>query len=72
VDSHDSDRIMYLCNNDKELLRKVLKIIYNDSNGRNDPVVIYYGTEVLMSQSKTIHNDAYGDYRCRLPMKFIS
>jgi len=71
VDSHDSDRIMFRCHDNVKLLQKVLKLLYRDFNERKDPLVIYYGTEDLMSQEDTIHSGEYGDYRCRMPMKFI-
>ena len=31
---------------------------------------MYYGTEDFMTQDRDISCESYGDYRCRLPMKF--
>ena len=70
IDSHDCDRILFRCKNDMNLFDKAVKLLYRDYVGRNDPLIVYYGTEVLMSQEKTIHGEPYGDFRCRQPMKF--
>jgi hypothetical protein len=50
---------------------KALTILFTKFEGRNDPLIIYYGTEDFMSQSKTIYNEDYGDFRTRQPMNFI-
>jgi len=71
IDSHDCDRIMFRCHNNPQILHKALELLYDNYSGRNDPVVIYYGTEDFMTQDDTIRRGSYGDYRCRQPMKFI-
>jgi len=71
IDSHDCDRIMFRCHNNPQLLHKALELLYEEYSGRNDPLVIYYGTEDFMTQEDTIRRGSYGDYRCRQPMKFI-
>jgi len=71
VDSHDQDRIMFRCYNNVKILQKAMDLLYEDYYERNDPLVVYYGTEDLMTQDDTIRRGDYGDYRCRLPMKFI-
>ena len=52
-------------------MMKALTILFTKFEGRNDPLIIYYGTEDFMSQSKTIYNEDYGDFRTRQPMNFI-
>jgi len=71
IDSHDCDRIMYRCHNDIDIQQKALEFLYKDYCERNDPLVVYYGTEDLMTQNDTIRRGSYGDYRCRQPMRFI-
>jgi glycosidase len=71
LDSHDENRLLFTCNNDKKLMMKALTILFTKFEGRNDPLIIYYGTEDFMSQSKTIYNEDYGDFRTRQPMNFI-
>ena len=71
LDSHDENRLLFTCNNDKNLMMKALTILFTKFEGRNDPLIIYYGTEDFMSQSKTIYNEDYGDFRTRQPMNFI-
>ena len=70
IDSHDCDRIMFRCKNNMNLFQKAMKLLYRDYNGRNDPLVIYYGTEDFMNQEKTIYGEPFGDFRCRQPMYF--
>ncbi|OUM66561.1 glycoside hydrolase family 13 protein, partial [Piromyces sp. E2] len=59
VDSHDCDRIMFRCHNNIHILHQALIFLYQDDGERNDPIVVYYGTEDLMSQDDTIRR---GDY----------
>ena len=70
VDSHDCDRIMFRCKNNMDLFQRAIKLLYRDYLGRNDPLVVYYGTEDFMNQEKTINGEPYGDFRCRQPMGF--
>jgi glycosidase len=70
VDSHDSDRIMFRCKNNMDLFQRAIKLLYRDYLGRNDPLVVYYGTEDFMNQEKTIYGEPFGDFRCRQPMGF--
>ena len=72
VDSHDSDRLMYRCHGNMLLFEKAINMLNKKYLGRNDPIVVYYGTEDLMSQEKSIFGEAYGDFRCRLPMCFLN
>ena len=70
VDSHDTDRILFKCKNNVETFKKAMNLLYRKYNGRNDPLIFYYGTEDFMTQDKTINGVPYGDYNCRKPMQF--
>jgi glycosidase len=72
IDSHDCDRIMFRCKNNFGLFQKAMKLLYKNWEDRNDPIVVYYGTEDFMNQEKTIHGEPYGDFRCRQPMYFTN
>jgi glycosidase len=65
LDNHDMDRFLFLCRNDKEKLKQAAKIQFSI----NQPAIIYYGTEIGMTQEKSIWNiPAYGDLQARQPM----
>ena len=70
VDSHDSDRILFKCKNNRSTFKKVMNMLFRKYNGRNDPLILYYGTEDFMTQERTIYGMPYGDYLCRKPMEF--
>ena len=70
VDSHDTDRILFKCKNNIITFKKVMNLLYRHYNGRNDPLILYYGTEDFMTQEKSIYGEPYGDFRCRKPMEF--
>jgi glycosidase len=72
IDSHDSDRIMFRCKNNYLLFQKAMNLLYKNWEERNDPIVLYYGTEDFMNQEKTIYGEPYGDFRCRQPMYFTN
>ena len=72
IDSHDCDRIMFRCKNNYLLFQKAMKFLYQNWEERNDPIVVYYGTEDFMNQEKTIQGEPYGDFRCRQPMYFTN
>ena len=72
IDSHDSDRIMFRCKNNYLLFQKAMNLLYKNWEERNDPIVVYYGTEDFMNQEKTIYGEPYGDFRCRQPMYFTN
>jgi cyclomaltodextrinase / maltogenic alpha-amylase / neopullulanase len=50
LDNHDMDRIMFLCNEDEELFKEVVELLYIQKT----PISIYYGTEAGMSQASPI------------------
>jgi cyclomaltodextrinase len=65
LDNHDMDRFLYTCRGNKELLKEAAKIQFSI----NQPKIIYYGTEVGMSQEKPIGElAAHGDLQARAPM----
>lgn len=65
LDNHDMDRFMLLCQNNKEKLKTAAKIQFNI----NQPAIIYYGTEIGMTQPKSIWEvTPYGDLQARQPM----
>ena len=70
VDSHDNDRILFRCKNNINMFKKAINLLYRKYNGRNDPLIFYYGTEDFMTQEKSIIEEPYGDYQCRKPMEF--
>ena len=70
VDSHDTDRILFKCKNNRSTFKKVMNMLFRKYNGRNDPLILYYGTEDFMTQERTIYGMPYGDYLCRKPMEF--
>ena len=72
IDSHDSDRILFRCKNNYLLFQKSMEFLYKNWENRNDPIVVYYGTEDFMNQEKTIYGEPYGDFRCRQPMYFTN
>ena len=72
IDSHDCDRIMFRCKNNYNIFQKAMELLYKNWEGRNDPLVLYYGTEDFMNQEKTIYGEPYGDFRCRQPMYFTN
>ena len=61
---------MFRCKNNYELFQKAMNLLYKNQEKRNDPIVVYYGTENFMNQEKTIYGEPYGDFRCRQPMYF--
>ena len=71
VDSHDCDRILFKCKNNMEIFWKCINLLYEKYEGRNDPLVFYYGTEDFMTQDKSMKGEAYGDFRCRKAMLFL-
>ncbi|KYK26474.1 hypothetical protein AYK26_04965 [Euryarchaeota archaeon SM23-78] len=67
LDNHDMNRFLYEYNNDKEKLKQAARIQYST----NQPIIIYYGTEVGVTQHKSIQEiGANGDLQARQPMKW--
>ncbi|MFB6174365.1 MAG: alpha-amylase family glycosyl hydrolase [Candidatus Nanohalobium sp.] len=67
LDNHDTNRALYELDNDKEKLRKAFSLILE----QDQPTVIYYGTEIGMTQHQGITDFAkHGDLQAREPMKW--
>ncbi len=67
LDNHDMDRFLFLCGNDKEKLKKAVKIQFSI----DQPPIIYYGTEQAITQEKSIWDcTSHGDLQARKPMNW--
>lgn len=65
LDNHDTDRILFKCGQDKNLLEQALQTMKNCGK----PYIIYYGTEKFMANKTTIMNaEPYADLRVREAM----
>ncbi|GAB4509669.1 MAG: alpha-amylase family glycosyl hydrolase [Anaerolineae bacterium] len=63
LDNHDLDRFLFIVNGDKEKLRRAVATQMKLPN----PPIIYYGTEVGLSQNSS-HAEGIGLEESRLPM----
>jgi glycosidase len=67
LDNHDMNRFLFECNNYKEKLKQASEIQFSIAQ----PHIIYYGTEVGMSQKYSIYNfQVNGDIQVRQPMSW--
>lgn len=67
LDNHDMDRILLVANQDREKLKELASWQFKIKQ----PPIIYYGTEVGMTQTKSFKlMDSYGDLLARQPMKW--
>jgi glycosidase len=65
LDNHDEQRILWRCNNDKQKLMDITKLQFQLPN----PVIIYYGTEVGMTQTEPFSvRQEHADILARQPM----
>lgn len=65
LDNHDMDRFLFTAGNDKEQLRRAVEIQFS----LPQPVIIYYGTEIGMSQEKSMYSvPSHGDLFARQMM----
>lgn len=65
LDNHDMDRFLFQCGNNKTSLKKAASIQFSI----DQPVIIYYGSEIGMSQQQSIWSlPAHGDSLARQPM----
>ena len=65
LDNHDTDRFMFDCKDDKDLLREAIEL----TKGLGRPFSFLYGTEQFMTIKTTIVNaEPYADLRVRCPM----
>ena len=61
------NRFLFDCKNDKEKLKEAATIQFS----LNRPAIIYYGTEIGMTQEKSLWDfQANGDLQARQPMKW--
>ena len=67
LDNHDMNRILFTCNNNKNILKKMAMIQFSIKQ----PIIIYYGTEIGMTQQQSIWNTCnHGDIYARQPMQW--
>ena len=69
-DSHDCERGLFKCGQNRTKFQSILKKLFKGFKGRNDPFVMYYGTEDYMTQLSDNNSQEYGDWACRQPMQF--
>jgi len=68
LDNHDMDRFLFQCGNDIEKLKAAATIQFS----LDQPAIIYYGTEVGMTQTKSLWSiPSNGDLLARQPMNWI-
>jgi glycosidase len=67
LDNHDTDRFLWLCNNDKAKFQEASELLFS----LKIPVVMYNGSERGMSQNKSIKlNIPYSDLEVRQPLNW--
>jgi len=67
LDNHDMNRFLFECRNDKKKLKKAAEIQFS----MQQPCIIYYGTEIGMTQNKSIWSISnHGDIQARQPMNW--
>lgn len=64
LDNHDMNRILFRLGNDKAKLRDAAALQFS----LDQPVIIYYGTEVGMTQNQSSKGISHGDLFARQPM----
>ncbi|MBC8430319.1 MAG: hypothetical protein H8D96_00200 [Desulfobacterales bacterium] len=65
LDNHDMNRFLFECNNDIEKLKTAATLQFQFEQ----PIIIYYGTEVGMTHDRPIEiNKLYSDLEARQPM----
>lgn len=67
LDNHDMERFLFKCGNDVEKLKKIAKLQFL----LNQPTIIYYGTEIGLTQYKPFSSKkSYADLLARRPMEW--
>lgn len=67
LDNHDMNRFLFECRDNKEKLKEAATVQFSI----NQPVIIYYGTEIGMTQTRSIWEfPMYGDLQARQPMNW--
>jgi glycosidase len=65
LDNHDMNRFLFESKNDKEKLKKAVEIQFSIQQ----PAIIYYGTEIGMTQNESVWSiSSHGDLQARKPM----
>ena len=63
------DRFLFYCKGDKEKLKHAVELQFQ----QDQPAIIYYGSEVGMSQDKSLWEiTKNGDIQARRPMDWLS
>ena len=70
LDSQDENRFLFTCNQNRNLMKRMVDILFMHFEGRDDPLVVYYGTEDFMTQYKNKDDEPFGDAFSRQPMNF--
>jgi hypothetical protein len=67
LDNHDMNRFLFECKNNKNKLKKAAEYQFMEKQ----PIIIYYGTEIGLSQKRSIWDiKSHGDLQARLPMNW--
>ena len=67
LDNHDMDRFLFYCGNDEDKLKKAAQIQFLI----DQPAILYYGTEVGLTQEKSMWDiKSHGDLQARQPMNW--
>jgi len=67
LDNHDTNRVLYELDQDTEKLKEAFDLMLEQSQ----PTVIYYGTEIGMTQHQSISDfEDHGDLQARQPMNW--
>ncbi len=67
LDNHDTNRIMFMCKNDKKLFTDLMTLLF----AQNSPISIYYGTESGMNQTSPLSLKVpFSDLHARNTMKW--
>jgi cyclomaltodextrinase len=67
LDNHDMNRFLFDCKNNKEKLKSAAEIQFSI----DQPVIIYYGTEIGMMQDESVWKfPTHGDLQVRQPMNW--
>lgn len=67
LDNHDMNRFLFECGNNKEKLKQAAEIQFSIKQ----PIIIYYGTEIGMTQQRAAQEmSENGDLQARQPMQW--
>ena len=67
IDNHDMDRFIFSCGNSFEKFKDAVNLQFKI----DQPIIIYYGSEIGISQEKSMWDvKTHGDLQARKPMSF--